>query len=533
MKRHDDLVQGTPEWHALRARHFCASDAPAMLGCHLKGVSRAELLHMKVTGDEREVSSFLQRIFDDGHLVEATARPLVEAHIDESLYPTVCTEEIDGLPLLASLDGITMDESLIWECKSRNAELIEQIRNRLLHPHYWSQLEHQLLVVGAERVYFTAGASEEDAQGGLFYSSDPMRRRQIIDGWKLFAADLSNYKPPVHKPQAVAEPISDLPALAVEISGRVIASNLDEWRAIVIQRIDGINRSLNTDQEFADAESMVKFLDAGEKRIALVKAEAQSQAVPIDELFRTLDDVSAKMRTVRLELDRLVKARKEEVRGEIAARGKVALAEYIAELNAHIGRPLMPVIPADFGVAMKGRKTVKSLNDAVDTELTRARLEATAVAARIEANLKALADAGAEHASLFPDLKAICTKAEDDFALLVKSRIDAQKAREEARIEAERQRIRQEEEARAAAVAAATVAATPHVATAPPAFDTTVPTTVTGAANVAALSPTATSSSSEASVLLGQINQELNRMSVVELRLALDQLREIRKRRAA
>ena len=27
-----DVVQGTPEWLAARARHFCASEAAAMLG---------------------------------------------------------------------------------------------------------------------------------------------------------------------------------------------------------------------------------------------------------------------------------------------------------------------------------------------------------------------------------------------------------------------------------------------------------------------------------------------------------------------
>ena len=32
MKTHA-LVQSTPEWHAHRASHFNASDAPAMMGC--------------------------------------------------------------------------------------------------------------------------------------------------------------------------------------------------------------------------------------------------------------------------------------------------------------------------------------------------------------------------------------------------------------------------------------------------------------------------------------------------------------------
>ena len=47
---------------------------------------------------------------------------------------------------------------------------------------------------------------------------------------------------------------------------------------------------------------MVTFLDDGEKKIDLVKAQAQSQAVEIDEIFRALDDIKATMRAKRLEL---------------------------------------------------------------------------------------------------------------------------------------------------------------------------------------------------------------------------------------
>ena len=44
-----DCAQGSAEWHALRARHFTASEASAMLGVS-KYQTRDELLHQKHTG---------------------------------------------------------------------------------------------------------------------------------------------------------------------------------------------------------------------------------------------------------------------------------------------------------------------------------------------------------------------------------------------------------------------------------------------------------------------------------------------------
>lgn len=50
-----DIDQGTPEWLALRAQYFTASEAPAMLGVS-KYMKRTELLGQKLRGAVREVS---------------------------------------------------------------------------------------------------------------------------------------------------------------------------------------------------------------------------------------------------------------------------------------------------------------------------------------------------------------------------------------------------------------------------------------------------------------------------------------------
>ncbi len=81
-----DLIQGGPEWHAHRAQHWNASDAPAMLGVS-PYKSRAELLRERATGIGQEFDAATQRRFDDGHRFEALARSLAEQIIGDELFP--------------------------------------------------------------------------------------------------------------------------------------------------------------------------------------------------------------------------------------------------------------------------------------------------------------------------------------------------------------------------------------------------------------------------------------------------------------
>lgn len=442
-----DLIQGSEEWQAARAKYFTASEAPAMLGLS-KYQSRQELLRQKATGHAPEVSEQKQRLFDRGHEAEAAARPIVEEIIGDELFPATGTLEVDGLPLLASFDGITMDESLVWENKLFNASLVNDIESGALDNHYWPQLEQQLLVSGADKAYFTTSDGTPENTIGMWYQSVPKRRAQLIAGWKQFAEDLSNYQHVEAAPQATAAPIQDLPALAVQIVGHVAASNLTEWKSVVTARIQSINSNLQNDQDFVDADKMVKFLEDGEKKLDLVKSQAQSQAVEIDETFRAIDEIKATMRSKRLELSKLVEKRKVDIRAEIMQEGKNALALHIGELNRNLGRVLMPPINADFAGVMKSKKNIDSLRDAVSGELARCKSEASELFERIQANLSLL-DGAKDHAFLFNDSASLVTKAPDDLMAIIKSRIADHKEAEAKRLEQERERIRREEQAKA------------------------------------------------------------------------------------
>ncbi len=444
----ENAPQGSPAWHAARTKHFCASEAAAALGLS-KYTTRDELLRQKATGITEEVGAAKQRIFDAGHDAEALARPIAEGIAGTEFYPVVATREVEGMALLASFDGIDVLDDLIWENKLLNQSLLQQVQAGDLEPHYWLQLEHQLLVSGASRALFTTSDGTPEGTHPLWYESKPERREQLIAGWRQFAVDLAAWVPPEAKPAPVVGKTPDnLPALLIQVTGAVTASNLPEYKAHALEVFRGINRTLTTDQDFATAESTVKWCADVESSLAAAKDHALSQTATIDELFRTLDDISAEARRTRLELDKLVKARKEEIRGEIVAGGVSALREHIASLNARLGKPYMPQVPADFAGAIKGKRTVDSLRGAVNDELARAKIESSAIADRIQINLGTLRELASAHAFLFADTATIVLKQPEDMTILVKSRIADHQAAEQARLDAERERIRAEEAAK-------------------------------------------------------------------------------------
>jgi len=459
-----DVQQGSDSWHALRAQHFCASEAAAMMGVS-PYMTRSELLRQKATGIIPEVDAATQRRFDDGHATEEAFRPVVERVIGENLYPVVGTLEVEGLPLLASFDGLTMDWQTGYEHKRINNDLraVRDADALMVPDQYVWQLEQQMLVSGARGIWFCASDGTDDDSLKIYYESQPELRAQLIAGWKQFAEDLRNY---VHEPAEAPKPAGvspeSLPALRIELSGAVTASNLQVYKETALAVFAGINRELTTDQHFADAEKTVRWCGDIEDRIKAAKQHALSQTASIDELFRTMDEISDQARAVRLELDKLVKARKEAVRVEIVNEGRTALDAHIRSLNERLGKAYMPAAVADFAGAIKGKKNLASMRDAVAVALANAKIAASATADKIEGNLKSLRELAKDHAFLFADAAQLVMKDNADLVLLINARIAEHKAAEEKRLEAERERIRLEEVAKlekAAADEAARVAA--------------------------------------------------------------------------
>lgn len=450
-----ELIQGTDSWHQHRARHLNASEAPVMLG-EFPNVTRTELLKVRATGIESEISWFLQKIFDDGHRFEALARPMAEKIVGEDLYPTVGTSG----KFSASFDGLTLLEDVVFEHKMLNAILREVMQPDCtgadLPLYHQIQMEQQLMVSGAGRALFMASEWDENDQlveeRHCWYYPNPELRARIVAGWEQFEADVCAYEP-----VAVAEPVvgrapDQLPALRIELQGMVTSSNLAEFRSHALAVLGSINRDLQTDADFANAEQTVKWAKAAEERLDAAKSHALSQTADIEAVFRTIDDVKAETRRVRLELDKLVSNRKEERRIEIVQTGREALQTHYDQLNATLGVHAIQfptsIVVADLGQAIKGKKSLASMQDAVSSTVANAKIAASQQADRVRANMAILAE-HPDHASLFADRVQLCaSKAPEDLRNLAAARIAEHKQREADRLEQERERIRQEEAAR-------------------------------------------------------------------------------------
>ncbi len=477
MKTHN-LKQGTPEWLAYRKTMRNASDAPAMMGC-CPYRTRSELLRQVYTGITPEVSSATQQLFDDGHRFEDLARPLAEEIIGEELDALVGS---DGR-YSASFDGISLMQDKVWEHKHLNDKLRAVLPatgvggpevGAALPLNNRVQMEQQCMVSGAEVALFTA--SQWDAEGNLvearhcWYAPDAELRAAIIGGWAQFEADLASYVlPEAAAPAPVGRAPEALPALRIEVTGQVTASNLAEFKATALGAIRSVNRELRTDVDFANADKAVKWCADVEARLKAAKEHALSQTASIDALFKALDEIGSEARTVRLDLEKLVTRRKTEVKEAAVVTARKAWDGHIASLNAELAPMALRQATPDFNAAIKGLRTVASMQDALDTALANAKITADAQARDVRANI-ATFKANAEGLEfLFADLGQVVHKAPEDFNLLVQSRVKAhreaetERARKAAEAEAQRiaaaeQRARAEEAQRIAAAQAAQAA---------------------------------------------------------------------------
>lgn len=440
-----NIAQGSEAWLNFRATRFGSSEAAAMLGLS-PHMTRTELLRMKHSGLPQEFSAWTQRnILDKGHAVEALTRPMIEEQIGEILYPMVL--EGEGR-LAASCDGLGdgLGEILrAWECKQWNEALAEEVAAGRVPDTHMPQCQHILMVSRADVLIFTVS----DGKGRMVStdvkpSQDWFRR--LREGWAQFEKDLAAYVPaPPAPPAPVGRAPETLPALRIEVTGAVTASNLAEFKAQALGAIRSVNRDLKTDADFADAEKAVKWCADVEARLKAAQEHALSQTADIDALFKALADISKEARDVRLDLDKLVKRRKEEVREHAVTAARAALDAHIAALQAELAPMRLLPVAADFAGAIKGLRSIASMQDALDTTLAQGKIAADAQARGIRhnvANFKGATGDDAALQALFADLGALVHKAPDDFAAVLDARIAKHRADQ-----AEREAKRQAEEA--------------------------------------------------------------------------------------
>lgn len=415
MKIHN-VVQGSPEWHALRANTRNASEAPAMMGVSTYK-TRSQLIREKATGIAEEITPEVQRRFDAGHKVEEAARVLLEEILGEDLYPIVATD--DAGYLLASSDGATMDGLTGFEHKLWNAEIAAKVEAGMVpESHAW-QLDQQIAVFGFEKVIFVCSDGTLDNFVSCEYRTTPERIERLMAGWRIFDEEVAAYQHVEAKPAVVAAVVEYLPAVTVQVSGSVsVIDNFERFGEALRNFVDNqMVTNPQSDQDFADLEAQIKALKKAEDALDRVEEQAIAQVGPVEAMKRTKDMLYKIARDNRLFAEKLVKSRKEQIKFELIAGATATLADHISSLNAELGGNWMPRPAMPFADAIKGLKTLESMKEKINVALATAKLDADELARTIRKNLSVVDDM-----TLVPDFAGICTKAPEDFAALIAMR---------------------------------------------------------------------------------------------------------------
>ncbi len=415
-------IQGSREWLAFRQAYYTASDAGAMLGVS-PYKTRGELLREKATGLIAEVDAATQARFDAGHRFEELCRPMAEEIIGEQLFRAVMSRG----KLAASFDGITMLEDVIWEHKTLNSQLKACSCYAELPLHYRAQIEQALYVSGAERCLFMASRWRDDGTLDqavyIWCEPDLELRTRIIDGWRQFERDLANWQPTEAAPIVLGRTPETLPPIRIEITGQVMASNLTEYKSHALSIIEGLNVNLRTDNDFADAEKAAKWCKQVEDRLEAAKQHALSQVASIDELFRTLDAIREEARNKRLLLEKLIKSRKDEIKEALIIQAQGVYAKHFSAVTEQCGMAPQASPPA-FAGAIKGLKTLSSMQEAIDVELADACASLDRAAVNLMEKLTWYRQAAAGYEFLFPDIEALINRPLDQVQQEVMRRLD-------------------------------------------------------------------------------------------------------------
>tara|TARA_R110000744_G_scaffold15463_2_gene43050 strand:- start:2327 stop:4021 length:1695 start_codon:yes stop_codon:yes gene_type:complete len=424
-----ELEQGSDEWIAARLEHSTASEAPIMMG-ESKFMTRNQLLALKHGWESNPNSSFKEKLFQKGHDVEDQAREHLEFDHLEDFPPIVGSVVVDGLLFLASFDGLCMDVSpwLPWEHKLWNDTLAENVRNETLPGQYYWQLEHQMLVADVTEMKFTVSDGTEIKLVDMIYESVPERRQALIDGWNQFEDDLEDYEPEARQEAVVAAQFEGFQIIEFKIEGSEVLSNIPAVLSSVKERAKlEMSKVLESDQDFADKKEFNKATKQARADLKAMAEKVQANFTTQAEFANLAKELDGVLQKMQSHGEKQVKDAEAAKKDSIKSNAFISLNEFISEVNRAI-EPIriMNVLPnfnPDWDGAMKNKRTLESLQAAVDQELADCKIELTKHRDIIKTNLDSLREHGDDHKFLFKDINDLITKDNEALCAIIKMRI--------------------------------------------------------------------------------------------------------------
>lgn len=143
-----NLIQDTQEWEQFRLQKIGASDAPIIIG-----ISPWKTPFQLWLEKTRQSISTQNQAMLRGKTLEETARRAFEKETGLIVFPRVAKSR-DHEWMIASLDGVDLEEKVIVEIKCAGEADHAQAKQGKVPEKYYPQLQHQLAVTGLEKNYY-------------------------------------------------------------------------------------------------------------------------------------------------------------------------------------------------------------------------------------------------------------------------------------------------------------------------------------------------------------------------------------------
>lgn len=182
------MIPNTPEWEMMRKDKIGASDAPVIMG--VSPYATPYQLWQKKLGLVEETQTFAMA---RGHELEPKAREEAEKLTGLLFQPQVKFHN-EHPWMMATLDGIDLDEKTILEIKCPGAEDHGKALQGQIPDKYFPQLQHQLEVCEIEKGFYFSF----DGKAGVlleFYRDDKYIKK-LISIEKEFYLCMQDMNPP-------------------------------------------------------------------------------------------------------------------------------------------------------------------------------------------------------------------------------------------------------------------------------------------------------------------------------------------------
>lgn len=158
-----NLQQNSPEWHDFRDCHLGGSDAPIILGASPWCLPRELYLQKTPFAPPKKPMTWQMKRGQD---LEDKARDCLESQVNIKFKPVVM-EYVDYPFISCSLDGISEDGNVICEIKCPNEKTHKESIDGNIPIYYNIQIQHALMVSGAEYCLYFSYRPEYDIPTAL------------------------------------------------------------------------------------------------------------------------------------------------------------------------------------------------------------------------------------------------------------------------------------------------------------------------------------------------------------------------------